>query len=253
MLRPGVLPGLTRCIALMLLKFRHTPLNVLAVALLVGGNHLANAAGMVPETSVVIIDAAKGEGIINVTNTDGEAALLHTTLERLEGDDEDLLVVNPPITRVESGQAQQVRFILQAARPLTVQRLQRVNFESIAQKRPDGSTGVALQVAQNLPVLINPADLPRKADPWVLLQWTVIGNELVVNNPSRYVVRLHQRVTLLPGETDLYLPQTYLLPGDQRQLPLPAGSRVGPESRVKIFPASVYGYQVAEYETAIMQ
>lgn len=211
----------------------------------------AQAAGMVPETSVVIIDAGKGEGVIKVTNTDDHAALLYTTIERLAGDEEELVVVNPPITRVEAGQVQQVRFIVQNAQPLTVQRLQRVNFESIAPQQADGSAGVALQVAQNLPVLINPADLPRKTDPWALLEWSLEGDQVVVNNPSRYVVRLHQKVLLAPGELELTLPRTYLLPGDQERLPLPEGQRPGTDARVKIFPASVYGYQVAEYESVL--
>jgi P pilus assembly chaperone PapD len=214
---------------------------------------LAHSAGMVPETSVVIIDAGQGEGTINVTNTDPEAALLYTTLERLEGDEEELLVVNPTITRVEAGQSQRVRFIFQSDQPLTVQRLQRVNFESIAQRRADGTTGVALQIAQNLPVLINPADLPRKKDPWSLLQWSLAGEQVRVSNMSRYVVRLHQQVLLNPGEVSLSLPRTYLLPGQTELLPLPAGWRPAPQTQVKIYPASVYGYQVGEYETVLVQ
>jgi P pilus assembly chaperone PapD len=46
-------------------------------------NNVVLAAGMIPETSVVLINVADGEGVINVTNSDDQATLLYTSLENL--------------------------------------------------------------------------------------------------------------------------------------------------------------------------
>ncbi|MHC8375393.1 hypothetical protein ACYZT3_04805 [Pseudomonas sp. MDT1-16] len=44
-------------------------------------SNVSLAAGMVPETSVVLINVGDGEGTINVTNSDSNTALLYTSLE----------------------------------------------------------------------------------------------------------------------------------------------------------------------------
>jgi len=55
----------------------------------------AFADGMVPDTSVVIVNEADGEASVSVTNTDGKLALLHVTLEDIPEDTESLLFVTP--------------------------------------------------------------------------------------------------------------------------------------------------------------
>ncbi len=201
------------------------------------------AAGMVPDTTVVIVQVADGEGRINVTNTDAQAALLHSSLQNIAEDKETLLVVTPPLTRVEPGQKQLVRFILQARTPVTTQRLKRVIFEGIPQKKTDAKSTVTMNVRQNLPVIIHPEGLPMKNDPWVLLKWTRSGNTLTVNNDSPYVVRLTKQLTLLPGKTAAELPNNYILPGQTLSVKLPEQS---PESltSVQFTPASIYGFAV---------
>ena len=83
------------------------------VALAVFGATVARADGMVPDTSVVIVNEADGEATVSVTNTDNKMALLHVTLENIPEDSDTLLFVTPPLTRVEASKSQLVRFILQ--------------------------------------------------------------------------------------------------------------------------------------------
>lgn len=217
-----------------------------AVALM--GN-TAMATGMQPETSVVILDEGVGETSINVKNTDGTPSLLYTTIENIPEDAEALVVLTPPVARVEAGDTQLVRFLRQGGEPSKVQRLKRVVFEGIAQ-RPDtnGKARVGVTVRQNLPLLIHPKGLERNREPWTLLKWRMDGGKLVVVNDSPYVVRLAQEVMLKPSGKLATLPRTYVLPGET--LPVSAEGQVSAAS-VTISPATVYGYAVENYEALV--
>ncbi|WP_409279462.1 fimbria/pilus chaperone family protein [Pseudomonas defluvii] len=220
----------------------------IVLAILTGN---AYAAGMLPETSVILINVAEGEGVINVTNTDDQAALLYTSLEHLPDDPDHILIVTPPVARVEAGDKQLVRFIVQSEQPITTQRLKRVNFEGIPQKTADGSTKIAVTVRQNLPVLITPADLPAKSAPWTELSWSVDGQTLTVKNDSRYVVRLNQQVTILPANVTLTLPQPHVLPGQAHHLELPANARLGAGTTLRIYPVNTYGFAVDPFDAPL--
>ncbi|MGV8889717.1 MAG: fimbria/pilus chaperone family protein [Pseudomonas sp.] len=214
-------------------------------------SHVSQAAGMVPETSVVLINVADGEGTINVTNTDSQAALLYTSLQNLPEDQENLVVATPPVARVEAGEKQLVRFIVQSENPITTQRLKRVTFEGIPQKDPNAPAKIGVTVRQDLPVLITPADLPLKSDPWTLLEWSVKGQTLTVKNDSRYVVRLNQLFNVMPAEIKLTLPRTYILPGQTNHFELPAGARLSADATVRIYPASTYGFAVKPFDAPL--
>ncbi len=210
------------------------------------------ADGMIPETSVVIVEEAEGEASVTVTNSDRFPALLHVTLHNIAEDPAALLFVSPPVSRVEPGQTQLVRFILRNQQPLGTQRLKRVVFEGLPQSRAapvPGEAKVAVTVRQNLPVILHPKGLARNREPWQGLRWSLVPGHLRVHNPSAYVVRLSQEVRLLPGNQALQLPRSYVLPGDQLDLPLPPGA--GTASAVRLFPATVYGFAVAAYEAAL--
>jgi len=198
-----------------------------------------------------MVKVADGEGTINITNTDSKAALLYTSLENLPEDNENFLVVTPPVARVEAGEKQLVRFIIQSQAPITTQRLKRVTFEGIPQKSSDGKPTVGVTVRQNLPVLITPADLPEKSDPWTLLTWSVSGQTLTVKNDSRYIVRLNQQVNILPADIKLALRRMYILPGEVETLQLPSGSAVTADSTIRIYPVSAYGYGNKPFDTVL--
>ena len=211
----------------------------------------SQAAGMKPETSVVLVNVVDGEGTINVTNTDSKAALLYTSLEDLPEDKESLLVVTPPVARVEPGEKQLVRFIVQSEKPITTQRLKRVSFEGIPQKDPNVKASIGVTVRHNLAVLITPEDLPAKRDPWTLLDWSVNGQTLTVKNDSRYVVRLSQEFNVLPAKVNLSLPRTYILPGQSDSFELPAGTNLGADAKVRIYPATTYGYAAKPFDAPL--
>lgn len=208
----------------------------------------AHAMGVVPETSVVIVDEADGEGTISVKNTDDRPTLLHTTIEPIPEDQAELVIVTPPIARVEAGAVQLVRFVLADNEPLATQRLARASFSGIPPKR-QGRNEIQTIIRQNLPVLIQPRDLARNDAPWELLKWSIDGGELVVRNDSRYVVRLEQKVQLLPTQQLVSLPAPYVLAGQTRRVALAPG--IATLEHVRLFPATVYGYSVDHYDAAL--
>ncbi|AUG03314.1 hypothetical protein CXQ81_22790 [Pseudomonas sp. 09C 129] len=109
---------------------------------------MSQAAGMVPESTVVLVNVADGEGAMNVTNSDDKAMLLYTSLENLPEDQDSLLVVSPPVGRVEVGEKRLVRFIVQSEQPITAQRLKRVIFEGIPQSDPAAKAKIGVTVRQ---------------------------------------------------------------------------------------------------------
>lgn len=241
------------CVALITRVFnlvRYTCLYLVALTLTLWGPTLVLADGMVPDTSVVIVNEADGEASVSVTNTDSKLALLHVTLEDIPEDTTPLLFVTPPLTRVEPGKSQLIRFILQSPTPLTAQRLKRVIFEGMPQGRAAGQAGharVGVTVRQNLPVILHPKGLAPNRTPWTGLVWSLKNQQLSVNNPTPYVVRLAQELTLLPGKGTALLPRTYVLPGET----LSVSASQPQASTVQLQPATVYGFAVAPYEAPI--
>lgn len=248
----STLPSLSFCIPALALNpanaARRLSACLGAVALGLCGPLLAD--GMVPDTSVVIVHEAEGEASVSVTNTDSKLALLHVTLEDIPEDTEPLLFVTPPLTRVEPSKSQLIRFILQSPQPLTTQRLKRVVFEGMPQSRSSAQAGharVGVTVRQNLPVILHPKGLAPNRTPWTGLVWGLKNNQLTVQNPTPYVVRLAQELRLLPDGGSALLPRTYVLPGETLSMSTPATSATG----VQLQPATVYGFAVAPYEAPI--
>lgn len=204
-------------------------------------------ASMQPETSVVILDEARGETSMNVTNTASRAELLHSSIENLAEDTEELVLITPPVSRVEAGQTQLVRFVMEAREPIRTQRLKRVIFEGIPQ-RTEGSNTVSVTVRQNLPLIIHPKGLPMEREPWRLLKWSASPRELKVANDSPYVVRLAKSVKLQPQGVDVELPRTYILPGEHFTMEVSDGVA----QSVTLQPATIYGYAVEYYDAPVV-
>lgn len=204
------------------------------------------AAGMVPETTLLMIDEASHGGVMNVKNTDTIPTLLYTSIVDSEDDVGVKLTVTQPLVRLEPGQEQQVRFILETDKPLTVEHYKRVIFEGIPPKTSDKNVKVGINIRQSLPVLIHPETLPVVTDAWTLLSWSVAGKEVQVKNSSPYVVRFNTNVTLLPSRTEGVLNKTFILPGETMnvQMDKPAGST---DNAVEFSPASRYGIEVENY------
>lgn len=67
----------------------------------------AYASGMVPETSVLLVDEQKGEVSMNLTNSDSHPSLLYTKVVDLADSDKSIrLIVTQPVVRVEQGDTQ---------------------------------------------------------------------------------------------------------------------------------------------------
>jgi P pilus assembly chaperone PapD len=221
----------------------------LGVLLMLSHAPVTMASGMLPETSVVIINEADGESTMNVKNTDPAATLLHTSIQHLPEDKEPLVVVSPPVARVEPDQTQLVRFILQLKEPLKTQRLKRVVFEGIPQRNADGGVKVTMNVRQNLPLIIHPRNLAANREPWKLLKWAVEGDKLVMHNDSAYVVRFAQAVSLLPSKVDVDMGRTYILPGEKLSGQIVDGA--ADATTVRMSPATVYGFSVDNFDAPL--
>lgn len=210
---------------------------------------MAVADGMQPETTVVILNEEDGEATLNIKNTDPGPALLHSVIQNIPEDLEPLLIVTPPITRVEAGDTQLVRFIMTAKTPLKTQRLKRVSFEGIPQARTPGGATIGITLRQNLPLILHPKGLPRHDAPWQLLTWKREGDQLRVHNNSAYVVRLALDVQLHPLARLGTLPRTYILPGEV--LTVSSTDSLAHVVAVEIQPATVYGFTVDSYRASV--
>lgn len=229
---------------------RYASLYIAALVLAMWGPPLVLADGMVPDTSVVIVNEADGEASVSVTNTDAKLALLHVTLENIPEDTASRLFVTPPLSRVEPSKSQLIRFILQTPEPLKTQHLMRVIFEGMPQGKAAGQAGharVGVTVRQNLPVILHPKDLAPNRTPWTGLVWSLKNQQLSVHNPTPYVVRLAQELKLLPGDGSALLPRTYVLPGET----LSVAASQAQATTVQLQPATVYGFAVAPYQAPI--
>ncbi|MEZ6878264.1 fimbria/pilus chaperone family protein [Enterobacter sp. KBR-315C3_2022] len=227
--------------------FKNVLLNTLITAALFSVQFTAHAGGMVPETSLLVIDEATHSGTINVKNTDSFPSLLYTSVVDLPDDQGLKLIVTQPVVRLEPGQTQQLRFILQTKEPLTVEHYKRVTFEGIPPKGTDKKVKIGINLRQDLPVLIRPKSLEVVTDAWKDLKWNVSGTSLKVNNPSKYVVRLAQKVLTQPSGAVGMLKKTYILPGETLTTTLDKSS--GSDNKVKFFPASRYGVEVPSFTT----
>lgn len=227
--------------------------HVALVALIAIGLSISSGAmgvGMVPEVPVLLVEESLGEATINVKNTDDQPALLYTVIENTPEDQESLLVLSPPVARVEAGGTQQVRFILQSSKPLETERLKRVIFEGILPKTSKSDAQIALGVRQNIPVILRPANLPVEVEPWKRLNWSLHGAQLKVKNPSPYVVRLSKSVSVMPSGVMLDLPRTYVLPGEE--LVLAGAALLASSTTVRLSPATTYGFAVGTYDAPLV-
>lgn len=207
---------------------------------------VVHATGMVPETTALLIDEEKGGASMNVKNTDNKAALLYTTVQEPDGTpaQDATLVVTQPIVRLEAGQTQRVRFVLNTTAPLKVEQYKRVIFEGIPQAKAPGKKQITTTIRQNLPVIIHPKGLPVLTTPWEKLEWSAAGSTLTVTNPGAYVVRLSPEVVMQPSGVTGSLGKTWILPGETLSISLKSPTT---DKQVKLFPASRYGFDVGSY------
>ena len=205
------------------------------------------AAGMVPQSSVVIVEEQDGEGSIDIKNSDSYPNLLITKIENIQEDTEELVTVFPPVTRVEGHDMQTVRFLLTNDQPLQVERMKRVTFEGVPPKNSELNKEINVTFKQNLPMIIRPKGLKKNLSPWIELTWSLQGNQLKVSNPSPYVVRfISNEVQTKTSQKHFELPQSYILPNQsfvmealEKKAPV---NSVQVDEKVMFYPATTWGF-----------
>lgn len=228
---------------------------LVAGLVVLGSAQTACADGMKPEKSIVIVSTdPKHPTVMNVTNTGGTEDMLLVDILPIDEDTADIVVVSPAsgTTRVKPGEPQQVTFTaLDGVQDSSKQRLRRVVFEGAkgTPKRAQKRNEVGVSVRQNLPLIIHPKGLPLEREPWKLLKWVKSGDDLKVENNSPYVVRLSQEFESLPSKTVLGLSSSYVLPNTALIVQRPAGAQN--DNKVRIHPATVYGFQTDHFEAAV--
>lgn len=230
----------------MILNARHLIRGLSLVALALATLSVAHADGMLPSTTVVLVNEADHEVTIQVRNDDTVADLLYVTIEDIPEDHEPLLIVTPPVSRVEPGASQAVRFILQNREPLKTERLKRAIFEGIQPRDANAKGKLSLNVRQNLPVIIHPKSLPLNREPWKLLTWSTGKDTLTVRNNSPYVVRLSPSLQLQPSGEQADLPRPYVLPGQMISVPVKSTA-----TTVEFTPASLYGFALPKHQASV--
>ncbi|KAF3999267.1 fimbria/pilus chaperone family protein [Glaciimonas immobilis] len=225
--------------------------QLVAVSLL-GLHILAGATGILPDTTLLLITEKSNNAQMGVLNTDDEPLLLLTTIVDIPDDKGTTVYPLPAVMRVEAHGRQIVRFVLdETATPLKVQHLKRVLFEGIPAVKVDGKGKISTTVRQDMPVIISPAGLEQDPMPWKKLHFHLAGDQLTLSNPSPYVVRLSQTISLLMTNTSLkILPRTYVLPGESFSVTVPGGI-TDTTTSLRIFPASPYGFDVDPFDAAI--
>jgi P pilus assembly chaperone PapD len=207
----------------------------------------AEASIMRPASSMVLIQEAAQGGSLNVTNTSDVDALLYVKIYDLPDDRGPQLLVTQPVTRLAAGETQRVRFLLNTRAALTHEHLKRVIVEGIPLV-PIDADRVAVNLRQDLPVIIHPAALPMLADPWKMLRCRTVNGDLRIENSGRYVVRLAQSITLLPQQKTVTLDKSYLLPGEVITL----AGQGRPETRqLEIQSLSKYGYVAGKFRLIV--
>ncbi|EPV8684984.1 fimbria/pilus chaperone family protein [Enterobacter hormaechei] len=208
------------------------------------------AAGMVPDTSLLIVNEDKQGASMDVKNTDAEAQLLYTKIIDLPDDPKPGLIATQPVVRVDAGKTQRVRFVLKNSNePLKVEHFKRVIFTAIPQREKNK---VKVVFSQNLPVIIHPAGLAVNIEPWKALTWQIKNGNVTVENNTPYVVRLEQKVKLMASSTIATLAKTYILPGEKMTASAPAKISAS-EKQIEIYPATRYGYKAGNYIADLQQ
>ncbi|ROR13593.1 fimbria/pilus chaperone family protein [Erwinia sp. JUb26] len=228
---------------------RSINLTLLTLACFMWAN--TSSATMKPETPMLFIMEKDGGGSINVTNTDDQTELLYVKIHEMKDDPEPKLYVTQPVMRLESGKTQLVRFILNSDHPLQEEHLKRVTFEGIRPKTHDNENRIDVNIRQNIPVIIHPKGLAMNDEPWKALVWNVKNNTLTVNNPSPYVVRLSQQVTLLPQDKKALLSKTYILPQQTLSLVVNNAVQLSSIQKVSIETVSKYGFETGKIEMPV--
>lgn len=197
------------------------------------------ASGVLPETTIVFVNEDEGGGSINVKNTDNSPLLLYVKVMDVPEDKNLRVYPTQPVSRINGGGTQRVRFIYDNANPIDREHYKRVVFEGIPEKKP-GVNSVSVAVRQDLPMIITPKNMPApKNDVWRELKWYKNNGKVFVSNDTRYVIRLLPNITFNPKKERITMARSYILPGESLVV---SDKGVENVKSIEYTPASRYGF-----------
>ncbi|HEP0304231.1 MULTISPECIES: fimbria/pilus chaperone family protein [unclassified Providencia] len=195
------------------------------------------------ETMTVILDAAESRKVFNVKNTSKEPILLSTKVADIEGGEalsKDVMI-SPPIVRIEPEQSQQINFVLKKGVNLSHEALLKVSFQGVGATKVNSAK---MPIRQDVAMLIQPANMTVSQTPWDALDVTQQGDQLILKNTGKQVVRLAPNFTALPGNEGYSLGQFYLRPDESKSITVN-----GKLSEIKLIPLSRYGFKMSNEAT----
>ncbi|EIU7559081.1 MULTISPECIES: fimbria/pilus chaperone family protein [Providencia] len=195
------------------------------------------------ETMTVILDAAESRKVFNVKNTSKEPILLSTKVTDLEGGEalsKDVMV-SPPIVRIEPEQSQQINFVLKNGVNISHEALLKVSFQGVGATKVNSAK---MPIRQDVAMLIQPANMAVSQTPWDAIDVSQQGDQLVLKNTGKQVVRLAPNFTALPGNESYSVGQFYLRPDESKSITVK-----GKLSEIKLTPLSRYGFKMSNEAT----
>lgn len=191
------------------------------------------------ESMGIVLEESAGRTSFTIKNTSPEPILLVSKVEDL--DDKNLsksILVSPPITRIDAGQSQQVNFVLKKGLKLDKEGMLKASFEGIGQAKDNAAR---MPVRQSIGMILQPASVDASKTPWEDLTLSLEGQELVIVNTGKHVVRLSPKMILLPAQETITIDNYFFMPGEERRFRV----KMRPDS-VKILPLSRYGFKLPE-------
>ena len=189
------------------------------------------------QSNTVILEESEGRTAFNITNTGKEPILLVSKVENLaEENMAGNVLVTPAVTRIDAGQSQIVNFSLKKGVRLDREYMLRASFEGVTQK---GGRGMRMPIRQQIGFILQPKAVATEPRPWQDLRFAVEGNDIVVSNPGKHVIRMGPALTVQPSGAVGVLPHPYLMPGDSHRVTF---DNLGVVQNVSIVPLSRYGF-----------
>ena len=188
------------------------------------------------ESTGVILKEKDGRTSFNVENVSAEPILLVTKISDLDNNGVSKnILVSPPVVRIDPGQSQQVNFVLKQGTVLNHEVLLKASFEGVSQASENSAK---MPIRQDVGLLVIPASVAETKTPWDDLTLKYEGNELVMSNSGKHVIRLAPQFTLKPSNEVVPLGGLYILPTETKRFKVQSK----PDS-IEISPLSRYGFK----------
>ncbi|ENE1421907.1 molecular chaperone [Salmonella enterica] len=183
------------------------------------------SAGVVIGGTRVVYDGNKKETAISVDNPDGTPYLIQSWIETHSGGAEKApFVITPPLYRLNKGQKNVERILLVGSVPQDKESLYWLNIKSIPSATP-GENTLQIAVKTRIKLIYRPAALKGIVPEQLAnkLSWQRSGNQIVVTNPTNYVMNFNE-ITVGGKKLD---DASYVLPGSVARFNLPSGTSDG--------------------------